>query len=268
MADNIKILPPKRQIEGVKPQVAEKIAQMLEKGVRKFGVSAASLSHQAFNKNYPNKEIDPLMAKIGLEGERDTSFMLKKWIEGKEGTQGPKNNAVLIESVHIRGWGKEEIDPETGFVDGGDTDHIVVIGSEVILIDTKRWKSKKRYSVSDKGHVLRTDKPFPGGEVHMKRAIFMWLDYLDESASLTGIICINTEEINVFRNRNWYQQPYRLVEKDRFIELLDEKYEEISSYDKGHINSTLISQIAVNVVKPYDPREAVFGNSEAFNSFR
>lgn len=264
----IKVLPPKENIDNIKPQVSKKIQKMLERGVRKFGVSAASLSHQAFNKDYPIKDIDPLSAKIGLEGERDTSFLIKKWIDGREGEQGAKKNAVLIESVHIRGWGKEEIDPETGFIDGGDTDHIIVIGSEVILIDTKRWKSKKKYSVSDKGTVLRTDKPFPGGNVHMNRAIYMWLDYLDESASLTGIICINAEEVTVFRNRNWYTQPFRLVEKERFIELLDEKYEEISNYDKQHINSTLISQIAINVVKPYDPRAAVFGDSEAFKSFK
>lgn len=244
------ITPPKKTIEGVKYDVAVKICDMLKKGKRTFGSPGASLTHQAFNPEYASKGIDSNLAKVGLEGELSTAAVLKKWISDKP-------NAVLINSVHVRGWGKEEVDPETGMIDGGDTDHIVVIGDEIILIDTKKWKKKANYSIDDSGHVLRYNKPFPGGDLHMRQAIHMWLDYLDAEAALTGIVCINSDDVTVFRNRNWYTQSYRLVEIGRFTELLDEKYGMIEDYDKEHINSTLISQIVVNAVKPYDPRTRV-----------
>ncbi len=248
MAKKITIEPPAKVIEGVRPEVAAKIALELQNGRRYFGSSGASLTHQVFNPEWKGKEgLKPELAKIGMEAERSTTKILRKWMEDKP-------NAVLIDSAHIRGWGKEEVvDEELGLIDGGDTDHILIIGAEVILIDTKRWKSKRNYTVGDDGSVLRTNKPFPGGNVHMREAIHLWLDYLHEDASLTGIVFVNAEETVVFRNRNWYQQAFRLVELDRFIELLDEKWNKyIDDYDKSYISSTLVSQVVVSAVKPYN----------------
>lgn len=257
---NVIVDPPEHEIEGVKYEVALKIADMLKKGRRYFGVSAAGLSHQAFNPDYESKGVTPSLAKIGLEGERDTTTILKKWMEDKP-------NAVLVDSVHIRGYGKEEVDPETGMIEGGDTDHVLLIGSEVILIDSKRWKKKANYTVGDNGEALRSGKLFPGSHIHMQQAIYMWLDFLYEDASLTGIVHINAEETVVFRNRNWYTKPFRLVELDRFLELLDEKYDMIDDYDKTHINSTLVSQVAVNAIKPFDPYSRVF-HQDALRTFK
>lgn len=248
---NIIVDPPKPNIPDINPQVALKLAEMLKQGVRYFGSSGASLTQQAFNPIYTNRGIDPTLAKIGLQGERDTTTLLKQWMKDKP-------NVVLCDSIHIRGWGKEEVNEETGMIEGGDTDHVMLIGDEVILIDSKRWKSKRNYTVGDNGEALRANKPFPGGNLHMQRAIRMWLNYLDEDAAITGIVCINADEVTVFRNRNWYTHSYRLVEKDRFIELLDEKWKLIDDVDKQHINSTLVAQVALNAVKPYDERERVF----------
>lgn len=256
----ITVDPPAGDAGGVKPQVALKIAEMLRDGRRYFGSSGASLTHQAYNPEYESKGIKPELAKIGLEGERDTTTVLKRWIKDKPG-------AVLVDSVHVRGWGKEEVDEETGMIEGGDTDHVLIVGSEVILIDTKRWKSKRNYSVGDNGEALRSNKPFPGGNLHMQQAIHLWLDYLHEDASITGIVCINAEETVVFRNRNWYTKPYRLVEIGRFTELLDEKWKMISDYDKTHINSTLVAQVVVGCVKPFDPYTRVF-DKKALQNFK
>lgn len=246
----ISVLKPARKIDGVKPKVAEAIQKMLENGRRYFGSSGASLTQQAFNPDLLEKGINPELAKIGLAGERDTTTLLKKWIEDKPG-------AVLIDSAHIRG-ADDELDEETGMLEGGDTDHVLIIGSEVILIDSKRWKKKANYQVDDNGNALRSNKPFPGSKIHMLQAVHLWLDYLHEDASLTGIVVINSEDTIVYRNRNWYTAAYRLVEVGRFIELLDEKWELIDDYDKTHINSTLISQVAVCAVKPYDAYQRVF----------
>lgn len=268
MAEKVVVEPPADDIEGVKPQIAKMIMESLQKGRRYFGSSGASLTHQVYNPAWKGKEgIKPELAKIGLDAERNTTKILKNWMKDKP-------NAVLIDSCHIRGWGKEEVvDEELGLIDGGDTDHVLIIGSEVILIDTKRWKSgtdkfARAYTVADDGTVLRSGKPFPGGNVHMRQAIHMWLDYLHADASLTGIVFINSEKTQVFRNRNWYTQPYRLVELARFEELLNEKWDKyIDEYDKTYINSTLVAQVAVSAVSPFDEYKRVF-SEEALKTFR
>lgn len=258
---DIKVLDPQPNINGVKPEVAEGIAKMLRNGRRYFGSSGAGLTQQMYNPQYADSGIKPELAKIGLEGERDTTKFLQRWMKDKPGV-------VLVDSVHIHGLGKDnEINEETGLYEGGDTDHVMLIGSEVILIDTKRWKKKRTYTVGDKGEVLRANKQFPGGNVHMRQAVHMWVDYLEAGAAITGIVCINSEEITVIRTRNWYTQNYRVVEIDRMQELLDGKWDDISDYDKTHINSTFVSQVAVGAQKPFDPYEKVF-SKEALTTFK
>lgn len=254
------VTPPKRDIQGVDYEVALKIAEMLKKGRRYFGSSGAALTHQASNPDFRDKGINTASAKIGLQGERDTTTMLKKWMEDKP-------SVVLCDSVHIRGWGKEELDEETGIIEGGDTDHVLIIGDEVIIIDSKRWKSKKGYMVGDKGEVLRSRQPFPGGRVNIIRARNMWFDYLDEDAVITSLVHVNADDITVIRDRNWFKAEYRLVEKDRFIELLDEKWKLIEDYDKDRINSTIVAQVAISAVKPYDERTRVF-SADAMKTFK
>lgn len=265
---NVIVEPPvKGFIEGVKPQVAEKVYEILKGGRRYFGSSGASLTHQAFNPEYKERGLDPTLAKIGMEGERDTTTALKAWMRDKPA-------AVLVDSVHIRGWGKEEVDEESGIIEGGDTDHLLFIGTEVILIDSKRWKKRSRYAVAEDGSVLRGSKGFPGSKVKITAATHMWLKYLHNFPSpgrtlkISPIVCINNEEVSVFRNIHWFKAaPYRLVEIERLVEYLDDKYESIDEYDKTHINSTLVSQAVVNAVKPFDPYDRVF-SKEALSSFR
>lgn len=253
MGSSVDVLP-FEESSYVKTVVGKKIEEALRSGRRYFGSSGASLTHQAFNPKYKNMDsIDSSSAKIGLEGERSTTQILKKWLEDKP-------NAVLIDSVHIRGWGKEEVDPETGMIDGGDTDHIVVIGNEVLLIDTKKWKTKTSYSISDEGVILRSNKTFPGGRVQANASLHLWMKFLQHipNTQYTPIVMINADDITVFRTKSWYQQKYRLLEKSRFEEFLDIKWDKISDNDKSIINSTLVAHIAVGCVKPYDQRTNVF----------
>lgn len=251
--NDISVSSPFPDTEGVKDNVAEKIHQMLERGRRYFGSSGAAMTKQSYDPSYSEKGVKPEKAKEFLDGERDTTTILKKWIKNKPG-------AVLIDSVYVPDWEEdpEKADEETGIIDDGNTDHIVIIGSEVLLIDTRRWKKKKNYSVGDEGEALMTNKEFSGGEVTMNKSIHLWLEYLDEDAYVTGIVCINQEEVTVLRNRNWYTQSYRLVELDRFLELLDEKWKLIDEHDKKHINTTLVSQVVVKCIKPFDPYSKVF----------
>lgn len=256
-------------VDGVKTPVIQGIAKMLSKGRRYFGSSGASLTHQVNNPDEASG-IKPELAKVGLEGERETTVILREWMRDKPGV-------VLVDSVHINMDYKtaqidepeipEEVDEETGLVDGKDTDHVLLIGNEVVLIDTKRWKQKRRYSISDSGSVLRGNREFPGGRVRMKHAIYLWVEYLHEDAVLNGIVFINSEETSVTRNHNWYKQAFRLLEKDRFTEFLDEKWKRVSDSDRTTINPNLVAQIAMSAIKPDDIYNQVF-NSKALNDFR
>lgn len=249
---SIRVLPPDSRIQGVKPTVAQKIEAALKSGRRYFGSSGAYMTHQAFSPEYTEKEgANKVTAKEYLDGERDTTKFLKKWVENKPG-------AVIIESVKVPFLEDENMDSETGVIEGYDVDHVVIIGSEIILIDTKRWKKKKTYSVADDGSALMTNKPFPGAHIHMSEYIQNWLDYLDEDACITGIVCVNQEEVTVIRNKNWYTNNYRLVELERFEELLNDKWKLIEDFDKRHINSTLVSQLVVRCTKPFDQYSKVF----------
>lgn len=250
--EDIQIDPPLKNIEGVKHSIALRIEKMLKAGRRYFGSSGAAMTHQAFNPEYAEKGVQPNKAKEYLDGERDTTTFLKQWIEDKPGV-------VMVDSIRVPDWDKDEVvNEDTGIIDGGDTDHILLVGTEVIIMDTKRWPKKKNYSVNNDGDALMTNKPFAGGQVTMKESIHKWLNYLDEDAFVTGIVYINSEDVSVLRNRNWYTQDYRLVELKRFEELLNEKWKMIEDYDKTHINSTLVSQVVVSCIKPFDTYAKVF----------
>lgn len=245
---------PERSIDGVNPEAAKKIEKMLKQGKRYFGSSGALMTRFAFSPEFKDDEKhNKTAAKEMLDGERDTTTFLKKWISNKP-------NAVLIDSIRIPGLDLDdyEVNEETGLVDGLDVDHAILIGKEVIIIDTKRWKKKKNYSVDDDGTALMTDKSFDGNEISMTEHIDDWLDYLYEDTCITGIVVVNQEEVTVRRNKNWYVSNYRLVEIDRFEELLDEKYKMIEDEDLEHISSTLVSQFVVRCIKPYDLYEKVF----------
>lgn len=253
------IVPPVPGVRGVKDSVALKISEMLIKGVRYFGSAGASLTHHVNNPDY-DSVFRQSAVRTGMEGERSTSNILRQWMKNKP-------SVVLIDSVHIRGIGKETIDKETGIIEGGDTDHILIIGNEVILIDTKRWKQKRKYSINSKGTVLRSGKSFSGGRIHAKQAKFLWKNYLHPSANVSSIVCINSEKVFVQYDANWRKQPYRLIAVDKLIETLDYKYEKMSPEEKNKINSTIIAQIAVSCIKPFDGYERVF-NMNTLKDFK
>lgn len=246
---------PSSDVRGVKPEVARKIYTLLKKGRRYFGSSGAFMTHQAFDDNFSNDEnLKKDAALEMLNGERDTTSFLKRWTKDKPGS-------VIIDSVRVPDLPKDSrtaVDPESGLVGGYDVDHVVVIGSEIILLDTKRWKDKKTYGVDDEGNALMSNKSFPGAHSFMHDYIQNWLDYLDEDACITGIVCISQENINVIRNKNWYVTNYRLVEMPRLEEILNEKWKLIEDYDKHHINSTLVAQMVVRSIKPFDSYSRVF----------
>lgn len=222
------------------------VEKMLENGRRYFGSSGASLTHQVSNPIYEDKGINPELAKAGLEGEHKTSRMLLEWIKDKP-------NVVLIDSVHLQSYGKEEYNEETGTMDGGDTDHVLIFGNFIIIIDSKNWKGRRRYAVNGDGEVTRSGGTFAGGKVNTVGASKLWAEALKPfRATISSIISISSEKVMVTRDRNWWSQPYRLVTLEILEEFLDDVWEKLPSDVKRDINVNLVASVASNAIKPYD----------------
>lgn len=260
------------------------IERELLKGKRYFGSAAGSLTWMDSPKikdNLPEgwkHEVVDLAAKA----EKRTSRTILKWMRDKPA-------AVLIDSCHIPGVGEETVDEETGLVEGGDTDHLLVIGSHVYVIDTKFWKRRASYKVGDEGQVLRAGKEFPGGRVNIEKAVHMWFDYIDsETAELLGAVYIDSDDskdpkneyndgwsTSVYRDGNWYQHPWVLLEPKRFTEWLDEQYADQAGYDKETgdeenpedirtIDTSIVTQIAVTCVKPYSRADGLINTKALY----
>lgn len=220
--------------------------RMLNEDRRYFGSSGASLTHQISNPAYENKGINPGLAKAGLEGEHKTSRLILNWMEDKP-------NVILVDSVHLQSYGEEEFNEETGTFEGGDTDHVLIIGSFVIIIDSKNWKSRRRYSITEKGEVLRGNSAFPGGQISTLQASRLWADALkSHRVTLSSIVNISSEKVTVTRDRNWWKQPYRLVTLELLEEFLNDIWEKLPESTKENINVNLVASIAANAIKPYD----------------
>ena len=272
---------PFRQCNHVSPKQGEIVHKALVNGKRHFGVAGASLTwmNSPQMKGKIPEGWKPEVLDEAAAAEAHTTEMLMDWMKDKPA-------AVLIDSMHIPGVGEESvIDEETGLVEGGDTDHILIIGSHVYVIDTKNWKKKAKYTVGDDGSVLRNGKSFPGGRVHSDAATKMWYDYLDsDDAEVVGAICIDNGDepdpktgewaTSVFRNAYWWKHYWFLIEPSRWVQWLDEKYSAQAGYDQStgkssspeeiaFIDPALIAQIAVACVKPYNRRDGLI-NMKAF----
>lgn len=222
------------------------VERMLDNGRKYFGSSGASLTHQISNPIYKDKGIDIGLAKAGLDGEHKTSKILLDWMKDKP-------TAVLIDSVHLKSYGEETFNEETGTMDGGDTDHVLVIGNFVIIIDSKNWKGKRRYSINDKGEVVRGNATFAGGKINTIPASKLWAEALKPfGVTISSIVNITSDKVMVTRDKNWWKQPYRLVTIEILEEFLNDVWTRLPESTKEFIDVNLVAAIASNALRPYD----------------
>lgn len=222
---------PKKAKEITRPQplyTKETFYEEFKKGSKSFGVPGASLT-------WGINGIKGASSMIGINGENETAAMLNKIAEANKGV-------YVFNSLM---W------PNSN----GDTDHVLVYKNRVIVIDSKRWKSVRKYGVSASGFVLRGTVAFPEGKVKMLHALNKWRSALPDF-KVSGIVCIAQDKVFVTRDRNWYRAPYRLVEIEKLQEFLDadlntEKHEEEAD------NYGLLAYLASLVVKPRNLRSEI-----------
>jgi hypothetical protein len=167
----------------------------LRRGTKVLGVPAASLSWGIDgNTLLPQLE-------SGIDGEKQTAAILEEFVNQHKGAF----------AFHSLSW------PESN----GDTDHMLVYRNLVIIIDSKRWKSQRKYSVSANGEILRGTVHFDEGKVKIIPAMKTWKNKLPKNLKVLGVVCIAQEKVFVQRDRNWGAAGFKLVEAERLAEFLD-----------------------------------------------
>ena len=219
--------------------LGRKMHALLAGGRRYFGSAGASLTRLLDSPEHVNG-FGRSVVQVGLDAERSTSQLIRGWMADKP-------DVVLCDSVHVRGYGGGDGD--------GDTDHVLVCGRSVLLVDTKRWKSRRKYSFSESGEVLRSGRSFAGGRLGMRGALGIWRKHMP-GCGVDGVVCVNSERVFVVYDRAWKRQPFRLVTVERLVEQLDYWH---GRADRGRIECDVVARVAAMCVKPYDAVRALFG---------
>lgn len=182
----------------------------------------------------------------GREGELATAKVLEEFAEKIKGVR-------VFHSLRFEG-------------SMGDTDHAVVYKDLVIIIDSKRWKGLRKYSITPTGEIKRGTVAFEEGKVKIAGALGMWKKRL-KGAFVKGMVAISQDEVFVLRDRNWYRAPFRLVELEKLeAEILTtlKNHKPAPTYKD---NAGLVRTLAGWCVKSYDPRAGLIQGSTA-NPFK
>jgi len=204
---------------------AEEMKQLIRSGQKVFGVPAASLTW-GIDGNRMKASLLP-----GMEGERHTAKILDAF--------AAKTPGVFV--FHSLSW------PESN----GDTDHILVYKDLIVVIDSKRWKAQRKYSVTDKGAIKRGTVYFPQGRVKIGYALKSWRKKTPKDVKVMGIVCIAQQKVFVTRDKNWYKAPYRLVESEKLVEQLEFMIDKHKTSKQG-VSGSLLLYFTKLLVKPRD----------------
>ena len=242
------------QPDDVSDKLLEVTNNFLKNNRRYYGIPAASLQNQLDDPKY--KEFNPSskLISLGISGEKKTSKILREWILDKP-------DCVLIDSISlpIKEGLDPEIDGEEGQLDLGDTDHLLIIGSTLVIIDSKNWKSKTSYKFTDDGAILRGNKEFPGNRPRITQAKYLWEKFYSNT-SIDGVeafVCISSDEPFILRDKNWWRFGYKFVNQETLIHFLDKLYEKIDN--KGFVRPELLAKALTGLVKPYNKYKEKYG---------
>ena len=246
MSTLVEITPPLQHGNPTEVTRQQIVHAALTAGRRHFGAAGASLTHHVDNPNQPT-EFSRGAIKAGIRGEQATSQAIQKWMQAHP-------SAVLIDSVHIKN--NNTLLPDE---DKPETDHVLIIGNHVILIDSKRWKSKRKYSVNDKGTILRNGRTFPGGKVHARQATYLWSKHLGGSVKVNSIVCISSSQVYAEYRKDWPKIGFQLVTLEQLTKALDYQAKRIGSVNT--IRTDLVATVASSCIKPYMRFEEFFNKN-------
>lgn len=200
--------------------------RLILSGANSFGVHGASLT-------WGVNGVKGGVVGVGHEGEKMVGKFLDQYANEHQG----------VRVLHSIEWPGSK----------GDTDHMLIVGNLMVIIDAKRWKAKRKYSVTPRGAILRGTVAFPEGKVKMLPAMKAWRETMGKGVSLVGIVCVAQHEVFVPYDKNWKQAPFKLVTIEQLGVFLDKL---IASHPKAKesTNSRTLMIPVSRVIKPFDPR--------------
>lgn len=183
-------------------------------GTKVFGIAGGSLNSAGF---------DASSTKAGIDGERRVGKVLDEFAN-------KNSNVYAFHSVKLPGH-------------FGDIDHVLVIGSRVIAIDTKNWKSDASYAVGEDGEtILRDGSTFPGGKVSVKRYVGELRSFTDLSAY--GLLVVSNSRSKTQRDPD---SDWDFVNLTTLSEVI---YAEMRTQRRVSASPTVIADLASRVVNP------------------
>lgn len=239
----------------VKPELLKITENFLKDGRRYFGRAATGLQNQLDDPKYKDFNINQKLISAGIDGEKKTSKLLRNWMLNK-------NDVVLIDSITLPLSNFEpEIDGDEGQLDLGDTDHLLIIGDTLVIIDSKNWKAKTNYKFTEEGEILRNNNSFPGNKPRINECKYLWQNYYDDVLirKVEAYICISAPEPFIQRDRNWWKFGYKLVNQETLIYFLDKLYDSLD--DTGFIRVEIVAKALMGLSKPYNKYKEKFGNA-------
>jgi hypothetical protein len=144
--------------------------------------------------------LDKTNVSIGQQGEQLTADSVRGSIEKK---------SILFNSL---------VHPNYKFL--GDLDHALLLGSSLLLIDTKRWRAG-RYSGSQ-GNVLRDGEVFDGGNISLGKWVQIMRDDMGSKVSVEGYV-VMTNPASIVGGDGRLGSDVSLVTLEHFQELIEEK---------------------------------------------
>lgn len=151
----------------------------------------------------------------GIKGEKKTAQVLDSFVADHDG----------VKVFHSVRWPGSK----------GDTDHVVLAGDTVIIIDSKRWKKKRTYSVTAHGNIMRGTVRFDAGKIKMLPALEAWRGVLPNECKVIGLVCVAQDAVWVTYNDNWKKAPFKLVTVAELPNLLDRI---LTSHSQKPVNRT------------------------------
>lgn len=251
---------------GIPERKANAVHRMLSEGRRHFGMPAANLTllDDPDVKSRLPKEWKCDTLDDAKKAHVDVSGMFMDWMKDKP-------EVILVDSVHVNGV-EPGVDPDTGLMDVGFNDHMLIVGAHVLIIDSKAWKGGKDedhpvvYNQDNDGNVIKGKKAFAGSQLHIGDDLLAWFDFIQSDTSkepknLFGMVVIDADNAKVNRFRQWWNavqtKYYALVEKERFVSHMDDWYGKIADDEKSFISTDIVTQVVTKMCKPYNRRDHV-----------
>jgi hypothetical protein len=138
---------------------------------------------------YFAEELSESARNAGIKGEQSVAKILEEIAQTLP-------NTYVFHSVKLPGW-------------EADMDHLLIRGSQAIIIDSKNWKHDATYELNynpdGKDVVYRDGETFPGGEIGLKTHLSAWSEYLQHFQVSAILTVANDEAFTISLDDPGYQ---------------------------------------------------------------